>query len=153
MNSRRMRWMEHVTRVGYVRRECKVARGHSGDLALNGSVLLSWILGICLIWLFWLRIKTSGWLCFTRHWIFIVPWNAGHFVSSWATISFSRRTMLCQVTKIITGLTSEAHCRCWQAWIQCYNTSSCQLDSPYGGQVALGQSLSEFCDFPCQLFH
>jgi hypothetical protein len=33
---------------------------------------------------------------------FLVPKNAGNFLSSWETVSFSRRTMLNAVSKIIT---------------------------------------------------
>jgi hypothetical protein len=68
MKSRRMRWMEHVARVGEMRNENKMliaenlkGRDQSEDLGVDGKIILEWILGkevlkLCI----WLRIGTSG---------------------------------------------------------------------------------------------
>jgi hypothetical protein len=154
-----MRWTGHMTHVGYIRREYKSfwwinlkGSDHSGDLVLNGSVLLTWIFGICLIWLFWLRIGTSGWLFLedtgflSFHEMRDILWVPEPLLASQAGLCFVKFCGLRKVIRSITlqmlaNLNAVLQLRCLDIVLSC------------GGQVALWQSLFEFCGFPCQLLH
>jgi hypothetical protein len=77
ITARRMRWEEHVARMGEMRNAYKILvrkpeakRALGEDLDLDGSIILKWILGKYgwRVWtgFIWLRIGTGGRLLSTR---------------------------------------------------------------------------------------
>jgi hypothetical protein len=103
IKSRRMRWAEHVARMGEERGcigSCwgKWREGDQwGDLGVDGWIIFGWIsrrwdVGI---WtgLGWPRIETGGGSLWVRWWTFGFCEMAGNFLTSCKPVSCSRRTL------------------------------------------------------------
>jgi hypothetical protein len=103
IKSRRMRWVEHVARMGRVEAcagfwwESLRERDHWGDPGVDGRIILRWIFRKWDVGMDWIRLARDRdrWRALVNAVMNLrVPQNAGNFLTSCKPVSFSRRILL-----------------------------------------------------------